>query len=835
MRPSGLFYFYRLRLRTRWVQELFALVGIAVGVALVFSAQVANTSLVGSVRQLVEGTSGDATLQLLARDPRGFDERVLDEARKLPGVAVAAPLLEARVNVLGPRGRRALLLIGADRSLAELGGEMTRRYRSVQVPSARFLALPGPVARDIGVPIGGRLTIELGARQRAVRLSTALETSDIGSLSRSPVAIVPLTFAQSLAGGDTGLARVLVRAEPGQEELVRRGLTGLAGDSFDVRPADFDVALFEQAAEPTNQSTALFATISALVGFLFAFNAMLLTLADRRRMVRALQYDGYSPWAVLEILVFDALALGLTASLVGLLLGDQLSRHLFDATPGYLSFAFAVGEQRIVEWQTVAFAALAGVGAALLASLLPMADLARGPAGTLAPRLRRLDLRRTALGAGCASLLGALAVLVLLPSAAVAGIALLVAALMLLLPAAIEAMLQLAARVLGRLRSAVPIISIGELRSMPARSIALAATGALAVFGIVAIQGARTDLQSGLDESAREVNAPADVWAAPGGVPNMLATTPFRGGQDRQLRRLPEVESVDRYYSSFLSFDQRRVWVFAQPSQPGPPFPPGQLTSGDRDVVNERLRTGGWAVISEAIAKDHRLSIGDRFTLPAPRPTSVRVAGLSTNIGWPPGAIAMSPNDYRAAWDEADPSAYEVQLAPGVSPARGRTAVASILGPNSALAVETAAQREDRQRAASRQGLARLNQLAILVLVAAVLAMAAATAGMVWQRRGRLASLKLDGFDDLTVWRALLLESVLLLGAGCLVGAAFGLLGEALLDRALKDVTGFPVQASIGLPIAAMSFVAVTAIAVLIAALPGYLAARVHPSAALQE
>ncbi len=240
-------------------------------------------------------------------------------------------------------------------------------------------------------------------------------------------------------------------------------------------------------------------------------------------------------------------------------------------------------------------------------------------------------------------------------------------------------------------------------------------------------------------------------------------------------------------------------------------------------------------MISEAIAKDHQLAIGDRFTLPAPRPTSLRVGGLSTNIGWPPGAIAISSNDYRAAWNEADPSAYEVQLAPGVPPGRGRDAVARALGPTSALTVETASQREGRQRSASRQGLARLNQLALLVLVAAVLAMAAATAGMVWQRRGRLASLKLDGFDDLTVWRALLLESILLLGAGCFVGAAFGLLGEALLDRALKDVTGFPVEASIGLPIAALSFVAVTAVAVLIAALPGYVAARVHPSAALQE
>ena len=47
MRPSTIFYLYRVRLRARLVQELLAVVGIAVGVALLFASQVANTSLAG--------------------------------------------------------------------------------------------------------------------------------------------------------------------------------------------------------------------------------------------------------------------------------------------------------------------------------------------------------------------------------------------------------------------------------------------------------------------------------------------------------------------------------------------------------------------------------------------------------------------------------------------------------------------------------------------------------------------------------------------------------------------------------------------------------------------
>jgi putative ABC transport system permease protein len=835
MRLSGLLYFYRLRLRTRWVEELFALTGIAVGVALVFAAQVASTSLTGSVEQLVKGTFGRAEIQLIARAPNGFDARELKRIRSLQGVSVAAPLLEARANVVGPRGRRSLMLLGADPSLARLKGQVTRRYRAVQLPTERFIALPGPVARRIGVSIGEPLTLEIGATQRRVHLNAALEVDDIGTVTESPVALVPLRYAQKLTGLPNRVTRVLVQPSPGEGAAVRRELEAIAGRHLDVQPADFDVQLFRKAALPTNQSTALFAAVSALVGFLFAFNAMLLTLTDRRRLVAALQVDGYAPGAIFEILLFDALMLGVTASLLGLALGDQLSRHLFDAAPGYLSFAFAVGEQRIVQWQSVVTAVGGGIGAALLASLLPLFSLMRRPASLMLEEPRPTGFARWMLATGFACLAVSVGVLVLAPSVAILGSVALTAALMLMLPALIGVFLRGAELTLRRWNSAVPLISIGELRSMAARSMALAATGALAVFGTVAIQGARADLQRGLDRSAHDVNASADVWASPGGTPNMLATTPFRDDAGNALRGLPEVRAVDEYRSGFLDFHRRRVWVLAQPVDAPTLFPPSQLTAGTFELATQRLRAGRWAIVSEAIAAEHHLQIGDRFILPAPNPTAFRVGGLSTNIGWPPGAIAINADDYRTAWGTTDPSAYEVQLAPGVSAEHGRAAVERALGANSALKVETQAQREHRQRAASRQGLSRLTQLATLVLVAAVLAMAAATAGMVWQRRLRLASLKLDGFDDLTVWRALLLESGLLLGAGCLIGAAYGLLGEILLDRALRDVTGFPIVVSIGLQTAAISFVGVTAVAVGIAALPGYFAARIPPAAALQE
>ena len=73
--------------------------------------------------------------------------------------------------------------------------------------------------------------------------------------------------------------------------------------------------------------------ISALVGFLFAFNAMLLTVPQRRRLIADLRRDGYTPRTVIAVLMFDAVVLGVLACALGLALGEELSIHLFHSEP----------------------------------------------------------------------------------------------------------------------------------------------------------------------------------------------------------------------------------------------------------------------------------------------------------------------------------------------------------------------------------------------------------------------------------------------------------------------------------------------------------------------
>jgi putative ABC transport system permease protein len=853
MRPANLLHLYRVRLRARLLQECFAVAGIAAGVALLFASQIASESLSSSVAQLSRGIVGNATLQLLARESQGVDERVLGQVRRIPGVRVAAPLLEASANAIGPHGSRSVELIGADESLQQLGGALDRHTGLSPFGGIGAIVMPSPLAHALGVTkFGAEATLEVGGHVNQAPLFRQLSTRQIGPLIGSPIVVAPLAYAQELAGLQGRVTRVLVAPAPGREAAVRAALTRLAGGYVPGgrhaggyvpggRLAGGYVPGGRFAVEPASyQSTVLFAVISALVGFLFAFNAMLLTVPQRRRLIADLRRDGYTPRAVIGVLLLDALMLGAIACVLGLGLGDELSIHLFHSNPGYLSSAFAVGSGRFVGAQSVLVAAGGGMLAAVIAVLSPLrAIVSRDPLAAIAPGDGAAGGRRTrwltATGAAC--LAAAVAILLAAPQLAIVGMLSLTCALLTLLVLPLDATLALIRRLAPTITSAIPHIAVMELHASRPRAVAIAATGAIAVFGSVSIEGAHADLQRGLENAAHDMNAFTDVWVSPAGSFNLLMTQPFPTSSTSlgRLERLPGVSAVRIYRGGLLDWRERRVWVIAPPTDASPLIPPSQLVHGEAPLATRRVRAGGWAVLSQALAGEHHLHIGEAFTLPAPRPSTFRLAAISTNIGWAPGAVILGANDYARAWESDEPSAYNVLLTPGTTPTQGGREIERALGPGTGLTVQTAAQHAEKQRVLTRQGLARLTQIATLILAAAVLAMAAAMGAMIWQRRPRLAKLKLEGFSRGELWATIVLESLILLGVGCASGAILGLLGQQLLDRALSVTINYPVVHSIALATALASLAIVTVAAIAIVAIPGHFAARVDASLALGD
>jgi putative ABC transport system permease protein len=837
---------YRRRLKAHRVQELLAALGIAIAVALVFAAFIAEGSISSSAGRVVHTVIGPATLQLRARDDEGFSEATNTRVKHLPGVKQAAPLLEQTAIVVAADGRSiSVQVAGTDLRLAVLDGlAETLPLGSL---SNGGIALSQASARALGIERAAikhaKVALKLRGRTFVLPVSAVLGAEAAGALAGARVAVMPLSHLQRLAGLPGAVTRVFVQSRPGREATVRRELARMADGHIEVAAADADIALLGQALGPSNLASGLFASIGAVLGFLLAFNAMLLTVSERRRAIADLRIAGARRATIAEMVLFEALCLGIPASLLGLGAGYLLSTGVFHQSTNYLAEAFTLSGGTVVSARAVLLSLLGGILATCLASAVPLLDLRRGrardaiyeergvPGSGLNHRLRT----RLALAALLLVTI-ATALWVLLPVAAIPATALLALATVLAVPLAFAAVLRAAGSIGERLqRISILPLALASLRATTLRSLALAATGAVALFGSVALGGSRANLLAGIDSFAHSYVADADIWvSAPG---DNQAVSSFAPGNDvARIARLPAVAAVRKLQGGFSQLGSRRVWVIARPPGAERHVLESQILSGTPARALARLAHGGWIAVSRQIATEHHLGLGDALELPTPTgPRSFRIAATTTNLAWPPGVVFMSATDYSRAWATSNPTALGVQLRPGASAAATRAAIVAALGPASGLEVSLAATRAARIDALASEGLGQLREISTMLLLAAIVAMVAALSSSMWQRRSGLAGLRLFGATSASLQGILLIEATLMLSAGCLTGALAGAYGQVVIDAFLRDVTGFPLASPTAGVRPLEILLLVLAAALALGAIPGWLASRVRPVLALAD
>lgn len=847
MRPYALAYLYRRRLRVHAVRELLAGAGVAIAVALVFATTVASSSVAGSAREVVRAVAGPANLQLRARSADGFDEALLPRVEALPGVKLAAPLLEQTATILGAEGRHVTVdLAGTDASLIFLDG--LAHTLPISASSTGGIGISRASASQLDISGSGasglpRVLLSLRGGTTSLKVSAVLGSQAFGALSQAQVAVMPIKQLQTLAGLKGRVSRILVESYPGKEAAVRSELERLAGKTLTIAPTDEDVSLLHQALRPSDQASGFFAAISALLGFLFAFNALLLTVPERRQAIADLRLNGTKRSAIVQMVLFQGLCLGLAGSLVGLLAGYVLSLEVFHQPTRYLAEAFTLGTHTIVGLRPLLLSVIGGVIATCVASAVPLLDLRKGRTldavyseeGVPGNALSRRAQLRLALSASVL-LAATTALFVLQPSLALLASALLALATVLAVPLVLAGVLR-AARTLSEHRQRMTILPVAltSLRATTLRSLALAITGAVALFGSVALGGARGDLLRGISGFAHSYAADASIWVSIPG--DNQATNDFRDDNDQaRLSRIPGVTRVETFQGGFLQVGDRRVWIIARPPGAARDVLDTQVLTGGASSAVRRLGSGGWITVSKQIAEEHHIAVGGLLTLQTPTGNaSFRIAATTTNLAWIPGVVFIGSSDYRRWWASTLPTALAVQLAPGASLQKVQHEVEGAVGPGSGLEVSSAHFREASIDALTSEGLSQLGEISTLLLLAAILAMAAALTSAIWERRISLAGLRLSGVRPHRLRRILLVEAALMLGAGCVTGAIAGIYGQVVIDGYLEHVTGFPV-ARLGASLRPLEiFALVIAVVLVIVAIPGWFASRVSPTVALNE
>jgi putative ABC transport system permease protein len=249
----------------------------------------------------------------------------LDEARRLPGVARAEPVLAVACTLQNGTHERRGGITGLAPG-ARLTMPRQRDGRAVPVPPAGLL-LSRMLADLLHVAPGERLTVRPVRGDRSPREVPVVAVFD-SYLGLD--AYADITYLSRLVHEEYALNGVQL-----QVDLRGSGLAALnrelkrlpALEAVNAR-ADVINNLTNILIKGNRVGTGLYIIFAAVIIFGSTLNTALISLAERRTEVGTLLTLGYSPWAVGSVFLREGLLVNLAGSLLGLPLGYVLFRAL---------------------------------------------------------------------------------------------------------------------------------------------------------------------------------------------------------------------------------------------------------------------------------------------------------------------------------------------------------------------------------------------------------------------------------------------------------------------------------------------------------------------------
>ena len=451
---------------------LLSVAAIALGVALGFAVHLINRAAVNELAAGVRTLSGEADLEV--RGGRaGFPEKLYAQLARLPGVAVASPVLEVEAGILG--GAKSLRLIGIDplrAGLLQPGLFADEPGRRLELLKPDVVLLSAAAAEVLGKGTIEKLTIISALEAIDLEVAGVLPASSL----RGVAALTDIATAQWRLGRLGELNRIDLRLQPGiDREAMQRTIAELLPPGAYVSSLD---AVEESGANLSRAyriNMNVLALVALFTGGFLVFSAQALEVARRRQEHALLRVLGLERGGVMRLVLAEAAVLGALGGALGIALGYGIAVAATSAGGADLGAGFFRGVAPHVEFPLAGSAAflLGGIAIALAGALLPALDAARAaPAQALkAGDEQRMFGRTVTIWPGVLCILLALALVPLkpldgIPVAGYAAIALLLLGGILLMPLVSELIL----KKIKPNRSIPYTLALSQLRGAPGQA-----------------------------------------------------------------------------------------------------------------------------------------------------------------------------------------------------------------------------------------------------------------------------------------------------------------------------------------------------------------------------
>ncbi|MBD2020884.1 ABC transporter permease, partial [Leptolyngbya sp. FACHB-36] len=372
------------RIRQRPLQYVLCILGIALGVAMLVSIDLANGSAQRAFSLSTDAITGRATHRIVAISPTGVDESVYATLKRSIDQVPAAPMVEGYVRA-SELGDQPLRLVGVD-----LFAESPFRSYFEQVSSqgtgfVQFLTNPNTVvltqdtATQYGVTLGDTLHLDVAGQSRTARIVGILATSDtLNRRALSNFLFADIATAQELLGQLGHLNQIdLIVQQPEDLETI----TALLPAGVKLETAEAQKNAVQQMTAAFELNLTALSLLALVVGMFLIYNTVTFSVIQRRPIFGILRCLGVTQGQLFTLILGEAAIFSVVGSVLGVGLGIVLGRSIVGLiTQTINDFYFVVNVQQVtLANSTIAKGMIVGVASALFAASLPALEAMNTP------------------------------------------------------------------------------------------------------------------------------------------------------------------------------------------------------------------------------------------------------------------------------------------------------------------------------------------------------------------------------------------------------------------------------------------------------------------------
>ena len=750
--------------RHQW-QVGLAIIGIAMGVAVVVSIDLANQSAKRSFALSTDAVAGRATHHIVA-GPSGLPEDVYTKLRVESGIRSIAPVVEGYATLPHMPGR-TFRLLGID-PLAEA---LFRSYLSdtANADIRALIARPGTLllaratAGEAGIVPGRDFQLNVAGFDRLVRVVGLLEPSNsVSAQALSDVFIADIATAQELLRKEGRLSRIDVSVLDSENamltlETIRAAL-----------PPGAEIVRASARSESVDQLTRAFdlnltalSMLALIVGTFLIYNTMTFSVLQRRALIGVLRAIGVTRRQVFALIMGEAAVIGLISSVLGATLGVFLGRALVQIVTRTINDLFFVVTVRelTVEPSILLKGGLLGMAATLIAAFLPAME-ATSVATRVALTRSAIEARAHNLvpiaSIGSVILFGIGIGLILIPGGNLVlgfgGMFALMVGFALIIPLGVVVASRVAAPIIGGAFGLMGTMAARDIsRSLSRSAVAIAAL-AVAVSITVGmgtmVSSFRTTVEDWLETSLA-----ADVYVAPTSLFSRQVGATLAPEVLRRMASASGVESYSTYRSVRVMSSNGEVQLVALGTSPQVFRSSRRFKKGDPATLWDDFQAGDAVMISEPYAYHNGLSLGSTIRLKTDSgDREFQVGGVYYDYANSRGAVLMSRNVYDRYWEDVGVSSIGLYAPQGSDIDALVDSLRLVAGEDQDVTIRSNASLREASLEVFDRSFAITSVLRVLAMIVAFVGVLSALMALQLERARELGVLRALGFTPAQVW-----------------------------------------------------------------------------------